>query len=343
VNDLVTNTVSGFVIGEPLFQLGRLADERGAGWARRGLGLLASPYHRAHRLGRYSSWPTRDRRWSQLEASAGGGMGSYDGDERVDARFALDLELIVDRSYGRAGRGTRRVGPGAWSHVVLDLRTTGDAMSSARFKSRTTYAGWYTRDLAPGSNGRDWFVGAVAGVDYVSQRLAREWDHLFVMHVIGPALEIGRWDDGMRVSWQLGAYLDLGMTSAHVFGSQPSFDPQPMLNVLQLRGYYYARGLSAVTRLRADTRRWVAELEGRAYQLWSIDGLDRVEMQGGPNDAHDVIDRRAFGRGSIGVRPGSGPLRVELGFEAAVRRGEWNGQERVTSEIAARTGVVMPF
>jgi hypothetical protein len=335
--------MTGFAIGEPLFQLGRLADERGASWARKGLGLLASPYHRAHTLGRYSSWTTRDRSWSQLEASAGGGVGSHEGDRRVEGRVALDLELVTDRHYGRAGTGTRKVGPGVWNHVVLDLRSAGDAMSSARFTSRTTYTGRYTRDLAPGGTGRDWFVGAVAGVDYVSQRLAREWDHLFVMHLIGPALAVGSWNDGMRLSWQLGTYLDLGMTTAHVFGPQPSFDPEPLLNVLQLRGYYYARGLSVAMRVRADTRRWVAELDGRAYQLWSIDGLDRVEMHGEPNDPHDVIDQRAFGRVSIGVRPGSGPLRVELALEAAVRRGTWSGQERTSSELGARTGVVVPF
>ena len=343
VNDLVTNTVSGFSIGEPLFQLGRLADERRAGWARKGLGLLASPYQRVHSVGRYSSWSARDRTWSQLEASAGVGLGTHDGADRVTGRVALDLELVTDRAYGRTGSGTRKIGPGAWNHVILDLRAGGDAMSSGRFATRTTVVGYYARELAPGATGSDWFAGAVAGVDYVSQRLAREWDHLFVMHVIGPALEVGSWKDGTRMSWQLAGYLDLGMTYAHVFGPDPQFVPEPPINVLQRQGYYYASGVSVATRVRADARRWVAELEARAHQLWSIDGLDRVEMDGGPNDPHDVTDQRAFGRASFGVRPGSSPMRVELAIEGALRRGAWSDHERVTSELSAHTGVVVPF
>jgi len=342
VNDLVVNTGSAFAIGEPLFQLGRLADERGARWTRQGLGLLTSPYHRVHAWHGYSSWGPRGPRWAQLEAALGAATGSHDEGTWSDARVALDLELVTDRRYGRPGSSVARFGPGSWNRVVADVRVAADAPSTFRFATQTTFAGRYTREIDDTGSGTDWFLGTATGADYLSQRLASEWDSTFVMHLLGPRLALGHWRDGYRVTWELAGYADLGMTDAHVFGPEPAFPPEPLFNVLQVRGYYYAAGLSIATRLRADTPRWTAELEGRAFQLWSIDGLDRVEMNGSDLDPHDVSDQRAFARGALGARV-SRELRLELAIEAALRRGTWQQRERVTTELASTASLIMPF
>src|SRR5512143_2440513 len=48
INDIFANTASGILIGEPLFQIGNLADRR-PNLVRRGFALIASPFHRAQR------------------------------------------------------------------------------------------------------------------------------------------------------------------------------------------------------------------------------------------------------------------------------------------------------
>lgn len=342
VNDLFVNTGSAFAIGEPLFQLGRLADERDARWSRQALGLLVSPYHRVHAWGHNSSWRARGPRWNQLEATIGGAVGVHEEERWSDARLALDMELVTDRRYGRGGTDVARFGPGSWNRVVADVRFDADRPSMFRLATQTTFSGRYTRDLDDTGNGSDWFLGAVTGADYLSQRLAGAWDSMFVMHVIGSRLEIGGWRDGRRITWELAGYADLGMTYAHVFAHEQPFPRLPQLNVLQTRGYYYATGVSIATRLRADMPRWTAELEGRAFQFWSIDGLDRVETEGGAMDPHDVSDQRAFGRAALGARVHD-DLRVELALEAALRRGAWQQRERVTTELSTTAGLVMPF
>jgi hypothetical protein len=162
------------------------------------------------------------------------------------------------------------------------------------------------------------------------------------MHLVGPRFATARWRDGRRISWQLAGYADLAMSEAHVFGPTPQFPPLPLINIVQAQGYYYATGISLSSRLRADTPRWMAELEARAFQFWSIDGLDRVELNGGPLDPHDVTDQRVFGRAVLGfwARPS---LRLEIAVEAALRRGAWQDRERTTGELGANAGVVVPF
>ncbi|MBL0215273.1 MAG: DUF3943 domain-containing protein [Myxococcales bacterium] len=342
LNDLVVNSVSAFTIGEPLFRLGRLADAPGASWQRASLGLLASPFDRVHALAGASSWRAPGLGWAQLEASLGAVAGTYDGEQRNAARVALDLEVIPDRHYGRTGSATTTLGAGGWNRIDLDLRIAGDELSSARFATQTTYAGSYRRALDVDGNGDDAFFGAAAGVDYVSQRLSREWDHLFVMHLIGPRVARGAWRNGLRMIWELGAYADLGMTQAHVFGPVSPFVTRPQTSVIQSRGYYYASGVSVATRVRIDTPRWVATLEGQAFQLWSIDGLDRVEKDASSDDPHDVQDQRVLGRGAFGVNVGAS-VRLELGLEAALRRGTWKALERTTTDLEGRVDVVVGF
>lgn len=132
------------------------------------------------------------------------------------------------------------------------------------------------------------------------------------------------------------------MTQAHVFGPVSPFVTRPQTSVIQSRGYYYASGVSVATRVRIDTPRWVATLEGQAFQLWSIDGLDRVEKDASSDDPHDVQDQRVLGRGAFGVNVGAS-VRLELGLEAALRRGTWKALERTTTDLEGRVDVVVGF
>lgn len=342
INDIVTNTTSAFSIGEPLFQLGRLADEPHAGVPRHVLGLAASPYHRVHAWNDYSSWGPRGRRWAQLEGAAGAGADMHDGTVRSDARVALDLELVTDARYGREGTDVAQFGAGSWNRVVADVRASPDAFTTIRLATETTYRGRYTREIDANGNGRDWFIGAATGADYLSQYLASEWDSMFVMHLIGPRFATAQWREGRRVMWEVAGYADLGMVDAHVFAPENPFPPLPLTNVLQAQGYYYATGVSLATRLRADSPRWTAQLEARAFQFWSIDGLDRVEMEGGPLDPHDVSDQRVFARAALGTKLRDG-LRLELSGEAGLRRGAWQDRERTTTQLAGNAGLVASF
>jgi hypothetical protein len=342
VNDLIVNSISGFLLGEPLFQIGRAADRRGASWARHAMGWVVSPVHRLHAASRYASWRDGARAWTSFEVGLGAATADFGDGTAGEATLRFDLELVGDHRYGASGDGTTPTRAAAWNRAAGEVRVSREGLARAWLHTSTTYAGRYTRSIDAAGDGTDRFVGAAAGIEYESRRLPAEWDHELVFHLIGPRLALGWWTGGHRVLWELGGYGDLAMVQAHVFGPVPPFEPMPQRSVLQARGYYYATGLTLATRIRVDASPWFGALEARAQQMWSIDGLDRVELGGGLEDPHDVADQRAHARAAVGLwtRP---DLRVEVTLDGALRRGTWQTDERTTVELGAGASAVVRF
>jgi Domain of unknown function (DUF3943) len=343
VNDLVVNSLSGFALGEPLFQIGRAADARAARWARRLLGWITSPVHQLQQAAGQVSWRAPGAMWTEFEIGVGGRATDLGASTVSELSLTIDLELVRDRRYGRAGSGSRWLGAGTWNRIAGEVLLSSAGASRVWVHSATTYVGSYRRAIDRAGVGTDRFLGVAAAVDYDSRRLVSQWDHMLVFHVVGPRLALGAWSDGRRLLWETAASADLGMVRAHVFGPISPFPSFPLRSVLQARGYYYATGASLSSRLRVTTPPWFGQLEVRAQQFWSIDGHDRVELGSGVDDPHDIADQRANGRAAFGVRPGQGDDRLELTFDVAIRRGTWNTQRRLSSEVGIGAGVVVSF
>jgi len=343
LNDMMVNTISGFMIGEPLFQIGRIGDHHEASWARKSVAALSSPLHRIHSMAGYPGWRLETRPWTDFELAVGGAIANHEGTVKAEGEVGVELELIRGARYGLPGTGSQWTRLAAFNRVAGGIRFTTDEVSRAQFETSTTFFGSYTRDIDDDGYGHDSFIGAGTGFDYETRKLAMEWDRLAVFHLLGPRLQLGVWRGTTHLTWEAGASIDAGMVQAHVFGPVLPFPPLPQTSVLQTRGYYFGGGASATTRLRLDTPRFSGELEGRAYQLWSIDGRDRMETGAGADDPRDVSDRRMSAAATVGVRPGIGAARVEISLEGAIRKGMWQDSERTSTELTSGAKVVLPF
>lgn len=347
VNDLVTNSLAGFLLGEPLFQLGRLADRPGAGWARHLMGWVASPVHRLHVTAGSEVWRAPRRSWTLLEFGAGGRAVDQGHGSRSELALEVDLELVRDPRYGSPGNGARSLRAGGWSHVQAEVRLASTGASRVVLGTSTLYGGTYRRHLAEGEHGgsvgTDSLWGLGGGLAYESRRLPSEWDHSLVFNTIGPRLALGRWNGRRSLLWETGAYADVAMVRAHVFGPVSPFVPVPQRSVLQVRGYYYAVGASLRSRLRWSAAPWYADLDLRGHLLWSIDGYDRIELDGADGDPHGITDQRLATRAALGVQPTWSDVRFELAADATVRRGAWSTQERVTAEADVGVTLVAEF
>src|SRR5690606_5623790 len=138
-----------------------------------------------------------------------------------------------------------------------------------------------------------------------------EWDRLAICHLVGPRLERARYRPSHTLRWELAAYGDFAMVQAHVFGPLPPLAPAlPLSSALPAEGYYSGRGLAMSTRAELEAGPWTAGLELRGHQMWSIDGLDRHELDDPDLDPHDIVDQRVFGRLEGTLRIGGGPLSI---------------------------------
>jgi len=343
LNDLMVNTISGFMIGEPLYQLGRLGDHKDVSWARRAVAAVASPVHTAHVIAGYPGWKRDIRPWTDFEVSMGANLADYGSTRSGEVGVDIDLELIREARYGVPGTGSQWTGLAAFNRVMGQARFGEGELSRTQFRTATTFFGKYSRSIDDTIHGSDSFFGLATGFDYETRDLPVETDRFALFHLFGPKLELGLWRGTSHLSWETGAYLDMGMMQAHVFGPVLPFPKLPQTSVLQTRGYYFGGGLSATTRLRLETPMWSAELEGRAYQLWSIDGRDRMETGAGADDPRNVSDTRFIALAAVGIRPGIQNAKFELTLEATSRRGAWQDDERTTKEITTGARVGLPF
>ncbi len=346
LNDVVVNNASGVALGEPLWQIGFLGDEPGAGVLRRGLAWLLSPIQRLHAAGGYRPWRRPAPAWSRVELGLGGGAVDHGGGAVGEVRGALAVEVRRAPGLGRAGRREVDVGLGAWSRVAWSLRGRAAQLRETRVTTGTSYAARYARALDDAGRGDERWLVLGTGFDYASRSLdAAGRDRMAVFHLLQPRITATRWDGpGRALAWELAIGGDVGMIQAHVFGPVLPFAPLPQTAVLRTRGYYYGAGLSLAARLAWDTTLATLHLAGTATALTSIDGFDRQELFGAENDPHDIADQRVWGRAAIGT-PSAwlDGARVELALEATWRRGSWQRLARSTREIDLDVGVVVPF
>lgn len=343
LNDLLVNTISGFMIGEPLFQIGKLGDHRGASWARKSVAAVSSPVHTAHVIAGYPGWKLDTRPWTDFEISVGGNLADHGATRSGEVGLDIDLELVRDARYGVPGTASQWTGLAAFNRVMGQARLGQGELSRSQFRTATTFLGRYSRDIDETLHGTDSFLGIGTGFDYETRELPMETDRFAMFHLFGPRVELGLWRGASHYTWEAGASLDAGMIQAHVFGPVLPFPELPQTSVLQTRGYYFGGGISAATRLRLETPMWSGELEGRAYKVWSIDGRDRMETGPGADDPRDVSDTRYSALAALGVRPGVANAKVELTLEGTLRRGAWQADERTTSELTTGARIGVPF
>lgn len=339
VNDLIVHTVVGAQLGEPLWQIGQLWRGGVLTTGDRIKTTLFSPIDGMHDVlrTRQSLW-WRPRAWRSIVLGVGAGQRWFD-DARAYEEVVLsaDIDVVRDRRYVSSGPQVGAIKPGTWSRVAGRLRL-GDVDGSAGqtgilVQSRTALAGVYRQD----DEGNGTFTGIGTGFVYRRDWLDDARDHVAIMQLVGPQLQVSRRRPGYAVRWDAAAYADYAMIDAHVFvGGNPFPRPPPNISVLQAHGYYNALGGSGTTRLRLDTHAWRFDAEIEGHKLWQIDAGDRVDADEHPEanrfTAHDVSDARVYWRAEVAYQPG------RLGFAAAaegsLRRGAWKELSRSSSELS---------
>ncbi|MBK9033715.1 MAG: DUF3943 domain-containing protein [Myxococcales bacterium] len=344
LNDVVTNTAAGFLIGEPMFQIGFIGEDDGDDSAWLAVGALASPVHRLHVGTGVRSWRQRRNSWRRLEFELAGGAFAPGDGVRREARLGVEVDRLRAPHHTTPGTGTTRIRAAGWSSAAASVRVGADGLTNTRFDTLTDYVGWLTRTIDAEGRGTSWSIQVAGGFHYDTRQLdGGEWDRQAVFHLVGPRFTAGRWAGPQRyLALELAGYYDVGAIQAYGFGPTLPFAPLPQTAVLRTRGYYYGSGASVTARLRMAVPPWSLDLDGIAGQLWSIDGYDRFELDGGPDDPHGVTDTRARGRLTLGRAFTVAPwARLTLALEASLRRGTWQEYDRRQRDLGLEVGLAI--
>jgi hypothetical protein len=341
VNDMFANTAAGFLIGEPLFQIGQQVNGNSSLF-RRGLALVASPFHRAQKEVGLSPLADEPLSPNRFEVVAGSNAVRYgdSGEAKGEVRVGLDLEVMRDYEFGLAGEDAKWTGLATWNRAAFDLRFGGVAnggdLSGGRFRSSTTYAGRIEKSIGADGYGRTTFVGVGTGFEVMQRRLPTMLDRFAVFQLAEP--KFGGWwrTPYGDIDVEVGASGDVAMVQSFARGNMPLMEDS---SILLTRGYYYATGASVHGRVRARHGRWSAELESTAHQFWSFD----EHSYGGDMDPKDLADGRVLTTAAIGMKPTASDFHVELYGNALLRRGTGTDLWRQSKELDAGLAVRAAF
>lgn len=345
VNDLIVTGLAGPTVGEPLLQIGRFFRRSLPSRRNRLLAMALSPFDSITGWMDDRPWPEGDITDDRgLSIERGHIFQFYVGERAVtfngsgwrrDTTVSADLEVMMQRGYGTAGRWAAWSRTGAISRVALSLTYLEGTHLSSLFRTKTTVGGFYWQDIGEGlssRNGYSFFVGAGTGFEYETRRLAAEGDRQAVVNVLGPQMDWSVYSGKLVFRWEVGAYGDFAMVDSYALGPEFVPDPsEPRTTVVRAHGYYFATGATGTTRARLDYRRLSLWAECRANHFVSIDGLDRVRS---PLDAGLIAftDDRIQSQATIAVRPWGGVVTVAAFAEWLGRRGT------IDSGRASRSG-----
>lgn len=274
-----------------------------------------------------------------------GGGGSYAtvGTAPTDA-FVLTLssDLVMLPPYGRSGHVALWTSPGTFTSMTARLVLEQPSRVSGSLLTRTSLFGRYSqifvRDLDRQLTGHGSFVGAGSAFEYESFARPDRDDHSAVMNFFGPVAELVVREGGLHLKLAAELYADFAMVdSLALAGRLPTltseiFHPAAfggnLPSVLGARGYYYAYGLTAGTRMAISYWGWDTGAEVRGDDLHGITAFDRFQDEITHEPA--LVDQRVLSRAWVAISPwGSGP-RVELGMR-------WRWRHSVADDLTATT------
>jgi hypothetical protein len=357
INDLIINTMAGPAIGEPLLQIGTFFRRGRPTFVNRALAFVFSPFEWLNGWLDKRPWPGDDdtddfgmtrERGHRFRLFMGGRSANFQPDlGRYDMSLGMDLEVMMQRNYGRHGRWAGWIRPGAFNRLTMAFTFANDGGEIASvFRTQTAVLGEYRQhivdDAAAGApRGYGLFLGAGTRFDFETRRLAAENDRLAVASLFGPQLDWTVYAGNLRFRLEAAAYGDFALVDSHALGPETPPDPTPPLTaVLRVQGYYYAYGATGITRARLDLSWWTLEAELRAHHFVSIDGANRVDS---PVDAtfKDLTDDRVFGLTTLTFRPWRRNFGVATFFEAVGRRGSRAEVTRSSRELSVGAQLVL--
>jgi hypothetical protein len=337
LNDLFNNPLGGLAIGEPMFQLSEFFARGASNGVNETLAMLFSP------VSSLNAWAGNQRRrpaaevdglglpadvWHRFALYAGATSTRWTGNEdaRTETQIGLQTELNTLPGYGRPGRRSRFFGPGRLTSIDAALQLTNERTTGGLLATRVALAGYHGQTLRGAGpeavRGSSLVLTLANSFEYANQsRPGLPVDQVASFGVLGGTAEYVRRHDRFAAELRLAAFPDVAMvTSMAGERYQQAFGGGGMKTVLAERGYYFAYGLSLLSRIALHYYGFALGLDSRWDRHESFEGLDRMQEQV-TSDFHlaDSLRRQTMW---ITLRPPHGHGQLALAFDHTTREGD---------------------
>jgi hypothetical protein len=331
INDLFTNSLGGFAVGEPFFQLSEFFARGSDNGVNRAVAFLFSP------LSNLSGWSGRRRAgsvdrlglprdvWHRFDLRAGFSNTRWpDETEWTETLMGAGVELNKVRGYGRAGQQAAFFGAGRISGMALRLALGETGATAALFGTRVALGGYHRQALRGDTGelkGNSLVLSLVNSFEYTRRnRPGMLLDQIASFGVVGPAAEVLHRHGDLQVRLRLEAIPNVAMvTSLANERYQQMFGTEGIKSVLAQHGYYFGYGIMVGTELAVQYGAWETGAASRWERFGSIEGIDRYEERV-TNDFH-LVDGRLSSGLWLSLRPARSYGLVSISVDSGRRFG----------------------
>jgi hypothetical protein len=356
LNDLLTNPLGGFAMGEPFFQLSDFFSRGSDNGINRTLALIFSPFSSVNDWADHQ-WPRRAGSvdglglpadvWHRFSLQVGLSNSRWTDDaERSETLLGLSTEINNVRGFGRPGSRAGGFGVGRITRLEGGLALANQGMTGALLATRVALAGYHAQSLhADGARlaGRSLTLALFNSFEYTNRRApGLPLDQIASFGVAGPAVELIQRTGGVQARLRLEALPELAMiTSMANPRFQESFGAEGLKSVLVQRGYYFGYGLNVGGELAIAYQPVEVSVASRWERFGSFEGIDRYQERV-TNDYH-LVDRRLSSMLRLTVRPLRGPALLSASLERATRAGTMLDVTTSTEERRAAVTLSLQF
>jgi hypothetical protein len=346
INDMVTTSLGGIAIGEPITQLSAFVERSGTGGA---LAWLAFPKKVHDLIDRARPAQLPDPGWHEFRAFTGvGPLWQGSGEPGLAFQASLVTGIFRLAGYGAPGRGTSSLGDAEMSRLGLSLTYGGGGLLDARFRSGVSLWGLYHRDIlgeGVDRRGSDLFLGTTASFDYQyhQERLpaAVRGDQMILLQVPGAELDYRAFAGSLALRARARAALTFGGVRPLAFDGTAALPPGVVVpEVMSRQGYYHSGGFAVGVELGVDLG--PAGLSGGVGydRVWAFQGLEGIPV---PGTRVEISDARLEAGALATVRLGGSGVEVLARWDRRVRRGDLGASAREVADDLLVAGMAMVF
>ncbi len=289
INDVILGSVGGLALMEPVHQIGELLNRSRQTWGKWTLGTIfgfAGKLNRAlyddlprPHADSYDRFGYADDVEHRFAAGLGGGQLESEGVGGAVGVWGAEVaaEICTLRRDPAAGPVVERAGGAPLTSAAVSVLQGPDGTHELRVVTGVVVAGVHRRGATAG-----WATSVLAGLgtgfEYTSGPSAGggETDHLAILNVAGPVVEVVAARDGAVLRAGAALYADFAETEAYAYrGFREAAPSATVRSTLELHGYYHAWGATAAAHLELRVGSWELAIEGRGHWLDSIDSRDR--------------------------------------------------------------------
>lgn len=295
LNDQITTSVGGSIIGEVGYQISNMLKRR-SGLSAKIVSAIVNP------MGAINNWVSGKnmdaghRNFSREYGFNGDnyedinivtGLTYLNNKETAQTKTLVELGLeaeVINLPIEGEGRISSVIYDPMMAKLSINTHISTDHIEDFHSVTKLVLAGYFNKNIIRDTNGKlkghSFYIGAASKTEYRSRGEGHGDDFFAVVNVLGGTLDVHYFVNGIKMRFAIDMYGDFAMVRPYAVDAYQE-DGGTLWGgntVLQRKNYYYGRGITNGLNFSIEKDKWKAGLDAVNHYFESINSvsLDRT-------------------------------------------------------------------